>query len=144
MEPRIQYARTEDGVSIAYSTVGTGPPIVLTAIMWGDASQEGYSGLPSVSQITALTEAGLQVTSYDPRGTGGSDRTRPRRVDVPMAWVKRRLGGRPSVTLTPFWWLLYFSQVVGLPAEGSLISERQVDRVLRELNGRKIGTTPFH
>ncbi|HEY5625990.1 MAG TPA: alpha/beta fold hydrolase [Dehalococcoidia bacterium] len=76
MEPRIQYARTEDGVSIAYSTVGTGPPIVLTAIMWGDASQEGYSGLPSVSQITALTEAGLQVTSYDPRGTGGSDRTR--------------------------------------------------------------------
>ncbi len=28
MEPRIQYAKTKDGVSIAYSTLGEGMPIV--------------------------------------------------------------------------------------------------------------------
>ncbi len=28
MEPRIQYAKTEDGVSIAYWTIGEGTPLV--------------------------------------------------------------------------------------------------------------------
>ena len=28
MEPRIQYAKTSDGVSIAYWTMGEGPPLV--------------------------------------------------------------------------------------------------------------------
>ncbi len=27
MEPQIQYARTDDGVSIAYATTGDGPPL---------------------------------------------------------------------------------------------------------------------
>ncbi len=30
MEPQIQYAKTSDGVSIAYSTVGEGMPLVCT------------------------------------------------------------------------------------------------------------------
>ena len=29
MQPRIQYAKTSDGVSIAYWTMGKGPPLVL-------------------------------------------------------------------------------------------------------------------
>ena len=29
MEPRVQYAKTEDGVSIAFTTVGKGPPLVV-------------------------------------------------------------------------------------------------------------------
>jgi len=29
MEPRIQYARTSDGVSIAYAVMGNGPPFVM-------------------------------------------------------------------------------------------------------------------
>ncbi len=29
MEPRIQYAKTEDGVSIAYAAEGEGSPLVL-------------------------------------------------------------------------------------------------------------------
>ena len=28
MEPRIQYAKTSDGVNIAYATTGQGPPLV--------------------------------------------------------------------------------------------------------------------
>ena len=31
MEPRIQYAKTEDGVNIAYATIGEGPPLVWSA-----------------------------------------------------------------------------------------------------------------
>ena len=31
MEPRIQYAKTEDGVSIAYTTMGEGTPLVRAA-----------------------------------------------------------------------------------------------------------------
>jgi len=76
MEPRIQYAKTEDDVSIAFSTLGAGPPIVLAAIMWGDTSQRVSLRLPAGIEVTALTAGGLQVTSYDPRGVGGSDRTR--------------------------------------------------------------------
>jgi hypothetical protein len=30
MEPRIQYAQTTDGVSIAYYTLGEGAPLVMT------------------------------------------------------------------------------------------------------------------
>ncbi len=29
MEPRIQYAKTSDGVSIAYASMGEGPPLVM-------------------------------------------------------------------------------------------------------------------
>jgi hypothetical protein len=29
MEPRIQYAKTADGVSIAFWTLGQGPPLVM-------------------------------------------------------------------------------------------------------------------
>ncbi len=29
MEPQIQYAKTADGVSIAYATRGQGPPLVV-------------------------------------------------------------------------------------------------------------------
>jgi len=33
MEPRVQYAKTEDGVSIAFTTVGKGPPLVVAGVL---------------------------------------------------------------------------------------------------------------
>ncbi len=33
MEPRIQYAKTKDGVSIAYWTLGTGMPFVVAGVL---------------------------------------------------------------------------------------------------------------
>ena len=33
--PRIQYAKTEDGVSLAYTVTGTGPAIVLPPLLTG-------------------------------------------------------------------------------------------------------------
>ncbi len=34
MEPRIQYAQTKDGVSIAYATRGQGPPLVIWPLVF--------------------------------------------------------------------------------------------------------------
>ena len=35
MEPRIQYTKTEDGVNIAYWSVGEGDPVVWLPGIWG-------------------------------------------------------------------------------------------------------------
>ncbi len=35
MEPRIQYAKTTDGVNIAYAVLGSGPPMVGASNVWG-------------------------------------------------------------------------------------------------------------
>jgi class 3 adenylate cyclase/pimeloyl-ACP methyl ester carboxylesterase len=73
MEPRIQYATTSDGVSIAYSVFGEGPPIVYIA-----ASPFGvhlYSHFALARGATEqLVASGWQVIRYDARGTGSSDR----------------------------------------------------------------------
>jgi len=72
MEPRIQYAKTSDGVSIAYAVFGEGLTLVYTA---GTGGVHFYShsaiSRRSVDQLTAI---GLQVIRYDGRGTGSSDR----------------------------------------------------------------------
>ncbi len=73
MEPRIQYATTSDGVSIAYTVLGAGPPIVVVGTAFGDVHI--YS---SGSVITGTTDTlvgmGRRVIMYDWRGTGSSDR----------------------------------------------------------------------
>jgi class 3 adenylate cyclase len=75
MEPRIQYAKTSDGVSIAYATLGKGPPVVYSTALWGDIAdyQSGVSkGGPAGADY--LVESGWSITIYDGRGTGLSDR----------------------------------------------------------------------
>jgi len=70
MEPRVQYAKTSDGVSIAYYTMGEGIPLVtiplwfsLVTGRWDDASafNEGMSHQK-------------RLVAYDNRGTGMSQR----------------------------------------------------------------------
>ncbi len=73
MEPQIQYAKTSDGVSIAYYVMGQGPPLVRTA-------NPMFSHLFAAWQISwfrADTERlaeFLQLVRYDTRGTGLSQR----------------------------------------------------------------------
>jgi Adenylate cyclase, family 3 (some proteins contain HAMP domain) len=72
MEPRIQYAKTSDGVSIAYWTLGAGPALVQTpdipisvALQW------------QVPELRAWYERLAQnhtVITYDARGIGLSER----------------------------------------------------------------------
>jgi class 3 adenylate cyclase/pimeloyl-ACP methyl ester carboxylesterase len=73
MEPRIQYAKTRDGVSIAFYEIGSGPPCIqvppipfahLTA-QWADADYRAWH--------ERLAE-GLRLIVYDNRGSGLSDR----------------------------------------------------------------------
>lgn len=76
MQPRIQYALTADGVSIAYYTMGSGVPFVATStLQW---SHLGYT-LSFKEQYRSHSPgglgAGLQIVRYDARGTGLSDRS---------------------------------------------------------------------
>jgi len=74
MEPRIQYTRTSDGVSIAYSVMGSGPPLIRAGHPWmSHLSQEWETSSSSRDSYLALAER-LTVIRYDPRGCGMSDR----------------------------------------------------------------------
>ncbi len=73
MEPRIQYAKTKDGVSIAYWTMGEGgtPLVYLQSIPVSHVQLESrysYQGL--YEKIVAKRK----LIRLDPRGFGMSDR----------------------------------------------------------------------
>jgi pimeloyl-ACP methyl ester carboxylesterase/DNA-binding CsgD family transcriptional regulator len=72
--PPVQYAKTRDGVSIAFISRGDGPPIVFASNIFGDAHWYRM-GLPHVRQTTdRLAELGWTVVRHDIRGMGASDR----------------------------------------------------------------------
>jgi class 3 adenylate cyclase len=73
MEPRIQYAKTSDGVSIAYTVFGDGPPIVFVGTGFGDVHV--YSSGVLLTEITdTLVGLGWRFIMYDCRGAGSSER----------------------------------------------------------------------
>jgi class 3 adenylate cyclase len=72
MEPRIQYAKTSDGVSIAYAVFGEGPPIVYMGPGFGDIHMYSSGVIPYASDT--LVGLGRRVIMYDGRGTGSSER----------------------------------------------------------------------
>jgi len=75
MEPRIQYAKASDGVSIAYTVLGTGPLIVFPSNIWGSLhlfKNEAFD--LATSYFNQLVSLGWSVITYDGRGTGASDR----------------------------------------------------------------------
>jgi class 3 adenylate cyclase/pimeloyl-ACP methyl ester carboxylesterase len=74
MEPRIQYARTSDGVSIAYFSMGSGVPFVAPppAMPWSHIQMEW--NIPEWRQWTEKLMRGTTVVRYDGRGAGLSDR----------------------------------------------------------------------
>ncbi len=74
MEPRVQYAHTKDGVSIAFTTVGNGMPLVHTPpglpfghiqMEWEDPDWRGWN---------ERLARGRTLVLYDCRGSGMSDR----------------------------------------------------------------------
>jgi pimeloyl-ACP methyl ester carboxylesterase/DNA-binding CsgD family transcriptional regulator len=73
--PPLQYARTADGVSIAFLTVGEGPTIVFASNIWGDAHEYRHLQWHYARGIAnGLAAAGWRVVLYDVRGMGASDR----------------------------------------------------------------------
>ena len=73
MEPRIKYAQTADGVSIAYYTIGKGIPFVEMPLMPWSHIQMQFQHAGWVRWAEALSENRM-VVRYDGRGTGLSER----------------------------------------------------------------------
>src|ERR1700675_4440785 len=74
MEPSIQYAKTSDGVSIAYATLGDGPSIVCPSTIWGNVHGYKAPGRIAGYDYDSLLTLGWSVIPYDSRGSGSSDR----------------------------------------------------------------------
>ena len=72
MEPRIQYAKTEDGVSIAYATVGNGPALVVLPAVWEQFSL--FRAKPLWQRFYEQLGQGRRLVHYDRRGFGLSQR----------------------------------------------------------------------
>jgi len=73
MEPRIQYAQTADGVSIAFWTLGEGMPLVhMPAIPWSHIQLEWQD--PEGRRCYERLVEKRKLVRYDGRGTGLSDR----------------------------------------------------------------------
>lgn len=71
MELRMQYAKTSDGVRIAFGTAGRGPWLIrVPSLPFSHAQLEWASGSEFFDELAA----NWTVVQYDPRGTGLSDR----------------------------------------------------------------------
>ena len=72
MEPRIQYAQTKDGVSIAFSTMGDGMPVVQMPASFNHLQLEWQ--LPEFRTWYERLAETRMLVRYDPRGSGLSER----------------------------------------------------------------------
>jgi pimeloyl-ACP methyl ester carboxylesterase len=73
MEPRIQYAKTSDGVSIAFSVVGDGAPLIIVPNPPWSNIQLAWQN-PYVRIALERTSARWKLVQYDGRGSGLSQR----------------------------------------------------------------------
>jgi pimeloyl-ACP methyl ester carboxylesterase len=71
MEPQVQYLTTDDGVNIAYASVGEGSPILSISTPNGSHVERSWALLPYF--YNPLAEA-FRVIRFDHRGTSLSDR----------------------------------------------------------------------
>jgi class 3 adenylate cyclase len=72
MEPRIQYAKTKDGVSIAYWTLGEGTPLVHMPLAFSHIQLECQ--WPDARRWYERLAEKRKLVRYDGRGTGLSER----------------------------------------------------------------------
>ncbi len=72
MEPQVQYAKTEDGVSIAYKVEGEGPVLLLCPILVESFSFDDT--VPEFKEFVERLGEGRTLVRFDMRGVGLSDR----------------------------------------------------------------------
>jgi class 3 adenylate cyclase len=85
-EPQVQYAKTSDGVNIAFASMGEGPPLVCVMPPGFAHVQRDWAMFPGIYQQLTRT---FRLVWYDPRGTGLSDRDE---IDFSMEAMMRDLG----------------------------------------------------
>jgi class 3 adenylate cyclase len=74
MDPKIRYAKTSDGVNIAYAVLGEGPLIVNSSQIFGSLHMLQAGVLGRRELLGGLVDLGWSVAFYDCRGTGSSER----------------------------------------------------------------------
>ncbi len=74
MEPRIQYAKTKDEVSIAFWTLGEGMPVVQMPLGTFSHVEMDWRIMPGLRPIAERMAQKRRLVRYDGRGTGLSDR----------------------------------------------------------------------
>ncbi len=75
MEREVRYCTTEDGVRIAYSIEGSGPPILLSPMILESFLLEHMR--PEYRRFSQRLAERCQVIQYNPRGTGSSEKGEP-------------------------------------------------------------------
>ncbi len=85
MEPQVQYAKTSDGVDIAFASMGEGPPLIRVSQPGGSHVQRSWAIFPNIFQPLTRT---FRIIWYDSRGTGLSDRDA---IDFSMEAMMRDL-----------------------------------------------------
>jgi len=85
MEPQVRYAKTSDGVNIAFASVGEGPPLVRVPSPGMNHVQRDWTMYSNVFQPLTST---FRLIWYDSRGTGLSDRDE---IDFSMEAMARDL-----------------------------------------------------
>src|SRR5688572_12305997 len=74
MDPLIEYAQSSEGLRIAFTSIGNGPPLVIAATYpWGDIQAE--CRMPEFSHYYERLAESRRLIRYDGRGTGLSDRS---------------------------------------------------------------------
>ena len=73
MEPRIQYAKTSDGVNIAYASMGEGPPLIRMPQIGVTHVQREPEIFPDMYERLPRT---FRFIIYDARGTSLSEEGR--------------------------------------------------------------------
>jgi class 3 adenylate cyclase len=73
VEPQIQYVTSADGVRIAYSATGNGPPFITMSPSLGNAIDYEWK-IPAMRRTIEISSRALTYIRYDPRGCGLSDR----------------------------------------------------------------------
>src|SRR3989304_1050151 len=73
MEPRIQYAKTSDGVSIAFFTEGEGMPFLNVPGM-PMSNVQRQRKMPRLREALAFAAARYKLVAFDRRGFGLSQR----------------------------------------------------------------------
>ena len=94
MEQELGFCTTSDGVSIAYATLGDGPPLVYATGWPGHLSSE-WETRHSRALIEDLAQ-GVTLIRYDMRGSGLSDRD-PGELAVFYREAMRRIAELPGV-----------------------------------------------
>ncbi len=106
MEPQVQYAKTSDGVNIAFSSMGEGPPLVFVPTPGYSHVQRGWVMFPNI--FPPLTRT-FRLIPYDARGTSLSDRDA---IDFSMEAMMRDLEAVIDHTGLPSFAVLAFADAV--------------------------------